>query len=220
MLLSDPVGAAIGPKMVGEGDRRDFQKGALTQKAGVGTMIAGQAIFSNVKVEQLLEIKLPKNRIPPEHVAAMSAVYLDTAYLSMFNAKVENAAPGENSYGGKVFVLTDDDFDDYKAWIISLQAVGAVRPLVDMGKAVGGSPGFDISQAVGGKPAPGGAVLSGTYANTPEQKLLTNVGAFTVQGAGIPELQQRKGLTKQTQEMREAEEEAKKARLPKKEKDL
>lgn len=208
LLLSDPVGAMIGPKMVGEGDRRDFQKGALTQKAGVGTMAAGQAIFSNVKVEQLLEIKLPKNRIPPEHVAFMNSLFLGTAYLDWFGAKVEDAAPGENNYGGKVFVLTDENFDDYKTWIIKLQAVGAARPLTDWGKAVGGLPGMDDK------------VLSGTYADTTGNKILSSIGAITVQGAGIPELQMRKGLTKQTQEMREVEEEAKKARLPKKEKDL
>jgi len=45
-------------------------------------------------------------------------------------------------------------------------------------------------------------------------------GAITAQGAGIPELQLRKGLEAQTAEMKDAEEDARKARLPKKEKDL
>jgi len=208
LLLADPVGAMIGPELVGQQGRRDYQKGALTQKLGVGTMVAGQAMFSNVKVEQLLEVKLVKNRIPPEHVALMNATFLGTAYLSWFEAKVEDAAPGENNYGGKVFVLTDENFDAYKRWIISLQAVGANRPLTDWGKAVGGIPGMDDK------------VLGGTYADTPLKKLGTFTGAITAQGAGIPELQLRKGLEAQTAEMKDAEEDARKARLPKKEKDL
>jgi hypothetical protein len=204
-MLSDPIGTAIGPELVGAEGRRAWEQGILASKVGTFTQLAGQAFFSDVKLEQLLEIKMSKNRIPPEHVAFFDRLGVSTQFLTTFGAQVKDAPEGENSYKGKVFVLSDADFETYKAFLIGLQSAGVSRPMTEWGK-ISGTLGNDQ--------------LKGTYADTTLKQWLSAGGAITVQGAGIPELQMRKGIGAQQKEIEKRASEVTAERLPTEEKPL
>ena len=204
-MLADPVGTIIGPEMVGAKGRRAWEQGIIASKVGTFTKLAGQAVFSDVKVDELLEVKVARNRIPPEHVAFFDGLGLSAQFLSTFNAQVKDATESENSYGGKVFVLSDSDFETYKAFLIGAQATGSGRPLTEWGK---------ISGVVGNEQ------LKGTYADTTLKKWLSGVGAITITGAAIPELQMRKGIRSQQEEIKDRAEEVTAERLPTEEKPL
>jgi hypothetical protein len=204
-MLADPLGTIIGPEMVGASGRRAWEQGIIAQKVGTGTKLAGQAIFSDVKMEQLLEVKVSKNRIPAEHVAFFDSLGMGTQFLSMFNAEVKPSVSGENSYGGNVFVISDADTEKYRLFLIGAQSTGSNRPLTEWGKIFGSF---------------GNEQLRGAYADTTLKKWLAGVGAVTVMGAGIPELQLRKGIRSQQEEMKDLADEIQAQSLPTKEKPL
>lgn len=204
-MLSDPVGTIIGPEMVGEKGRRAWEKGLIASKVGTGTKYAGQAFFSDVKLDQLLEVKLTKNRLPPEHVAFFESLGVGTQFLTTFNAEVKTAEPGENSYRGKVYVISDAETEHYREWLIKFQATGVSRPIGELGKIIG---------------TLGNDQLKGAYADTTLKQWLSAIGAIAVTGSGIPELQLRKGISKQGEDIKNLASELEKKRLPAKEKPL
>lgn len=202
-LLTDPIATLIGPVPVGRQDRA-FESGLITARLGPLTRVAGALAFNDVTLDDILEVKMTKNRIPPEHVALLMEANptVGTAFLDMFEAKAVEPRRGENSYKGKAFETTDEGFERYKMFITAAQTTGTNRFFTDYGKIVGGQD------------------LQGAYPKTNLQQFASATGAATFSAAVIDEYTQRKAQEARTQEMKEEAGTLKKARLPKREKDV
>jgi hypothetical protein len=124
-------------------------------------------VGSDVPLDGLLDIKLTKNRIPPEHVALWDAAGIKVVMLDLFSAKTApyKEGSGENAYMGETYVLTDAQFTAYKQWMIAANAVGTVRAWNDWSKIVGG------------------AELTGAYPRTSLDRLKSAVGLSTYSSA-------------------------------------
>ncbi len=202
-LLTNPIATLVGPVPVGSQDRA-FETGLLTARLGPLTRVAGSLAFNDVTLEDILEVKLSKNRIPAEHVALLMEANptVGTAFLDMFEAKAIDPQRGENSYKGKAFETTDEGFERYKMFITAAQTTGANRFFTDYGKIVGGQD------------------LQGAYPKTNLQQFASATGAATFGAAVIDEYTQRKAQEARAQEMKEEAGALKKARLPQREKDV
>lgn len=202
-LLTDPIGVLIGPMPVGSQDRAN-ETGLVTARLGPLVRVAGALAFNEVALADILEVKMTKNRIPPEHVALLMEANptVGTAFLDMFEAKAVEPRRGENSYKGKAFETTDEGFERYKMFITAAQTTGTNRFFTDYGKIVGGQD------------------LQGAYPKTNLQQFASATGAATFSAAVIDEYTQRKAQEARTQEMKEEAGALKKARLPKREKDV
>jgi hypothetical protein len=165
-LLTDPVAFLIGPVSLDKKERA-FTEGFIASKLGVLTKVLTQLVGSDVPLDGLLDIKLTKNRIPPEHVALWDAAGIKVVMLDLFSAKTApyKEGSGENAYMGETYVLTDAQFTAYKQWMIAANAVGTVRAWNDWSKIVGG------------------AELTGAYPRTSLDRLKSAVGLSTYSSA-------------------------------------
>jgi hypothetical protein len=101
-VLTDPIGFAIGPAPITEAGRREYTEGFIAARLGPLTKASGLLLFNDTPVTNMLEIRMKKNRIPPEHVAAWDALLPDggrDAILSYFGAEVKDVSKegGENA---------------------------------------------------------------------------------------------------------------------------
>lgn len=197
-LFTDPLSFIGGP--TAEGRDRVFTEGVIGKRLGPATKLAGAVLFSDTPMDDLLEIKLTKNRIAPEHVALLMQTNqaAGTAFLNYFNAQIVDAEATENAFQGKAFVVSDEDFARYKVWINAAQISGASRIAGDYGKLLGGT------------------ALTGAYAKTPAEVVWGAIGG-TYGGAEMPEAVQRKAIESRTTGTEKEARDLEKARQPKRE---
>lgn len=195
-LFTD-VGAWLGgPTPIGKD--RNFAEGAIVKRLGPKLRSTGAFFFSGLPVEDLLEVKLTKNRILPEHVAVLMEVNqaAGTTFLEFFNAKAVDAKPNENAYMGKAYEVSDEDFERYKKWLNASQVLGTSRIWQDYGKLLGG------------------LSLTGAYPTTAAEVAAQTFGAATYTGAAVDEFTQRRAMEARTAEMEEEARTLKERRLP------
>lgn len=171
-VLADPIGFAIGPAPISEAGRREYTEGFIAARLGPLTKAAGGLLFNDTPITNMLEMRMKKNRIAPEHVAAWDALLTDggrDSILSYFGAKVEDAPPnrGENAYNGKIYVLDDEGFARYQKWLTLAQTTGTIRSWNDWSKIVGG------------------AELTGAYPETTWQRIQSAAGLKTYSAASL-----------------------------------
>ena len=203
MALTDPVGWMLGPTP--EGRDRAFTEGFVAKRLGPLTKVAGAMLFSDAPVNDLLEVKLTKNRIPPEHMAFYQAALPDAAVASLydtFGITEQDAVAGEeNALNGKTYRTTDSGFENYKLFINALQTTGMNRTLTDYGKMMGG---LD---------------LTGAYPKTTWGQLSSATGAATFTGAVADEVLRRKAIEARTGVLTKESATMKRERLPERESD-
>ena len=198
-FLVDPAGAIIGPqKAAGMG--RAFEEGLFARQLGPIWEMAGNMIFTP---NALSNVKLTKNRIPPEHMSLYYVGGIDQYVTSTFNVRVEDAKPGENALDGKVFVMDAEDFERYKVLVAATQATGVSRPMSDWGKAFGGA-----GVMIGRNPR-----LTGSYPENLLEFLANTTGALTITGAGRPSDVQVKVLEAQQLQMQKIQKELEEKRV-------
>jgi hypothetical protein len=198
-LFTDPIAFLAGPTAEGRG--RVFTEGVVAKRLGPASKIVGATLFSENPVDDLLEVKLPQNRLMPEHIALLMTANeaAGTAFLNHFNAKVVDASPSENAYKGKAFVVSDEDFARYKLYINAVQVGGVSRIWGDYGKIAGGSN------------------LTGAYPEGILEQMADAIGAAKFKGAEMPEAVQRKAIQSRTTATQKEASELKKDRQPKRE---
>ncbi len=203
MALTNPVAWLAGPTP--EGGDRVATEGFVAKRLGPLTKVAGALLFTDSSVGDLLEVKLPKNRIPAEHIAFYEVALPDSAVAALydtFGIIEQDAVPGEeNALRGKAFHVTDDGFARYKLFINALQTTGMNRTLTDYGKLFGG---LD---------------LAGAYPRTTWEQLASVTGAATYSGAVADEVLRRRALEARTGELTQEAATMKRERLPKRESD-
>lgn len=205
-VITDPVGFAIGPVPITEAGRRDYSEGFIAARLGPLTKAGGLLLFNDTPLTNMLEIKMKKNRIPPEHVAAWDALLPDggrDAILSYFGAEVKDVSKegGENAYGGKIYVLDADGFKRYQAWLTAAQMTGTIRSFNDWSKIVGG------------------AQLSGAYPKTNWERLASFTGLQTYSSAALETVTSERYLEDRARLIKKEASTMKRDRLPKKEAD-
>jgi len=205
-VLTDPIGFAIGPMPVTEAGRREYNEGFIAARLGPLTKAGGLLLFNDTPLTNMLEMKMKKNRIPPEHVAAWDAVLPDggrDAILSYFGAEVKDVSKegGENAYGGKIYVLDNDGFKRYQAWLTAAQITGTIRSFNDWSKIVGG------------------AQLSGAYPKTTWQMIASASGLQTYSSAALETVTSEYYLEDRVRLIKKEASTMKRDRLPKKEAD-
>ena len=198
-LFTDPIAFLAGP--TAEGRDRVFTEGVLAKRLGPIWRIIGAVTSSDTPVDDLLEVKLPQNRLMPEHIALLMTTNeaAGTAFLDHFNAKVVDASPSENAYKGKAFVVSDEDFERYKLYLNAMQVGGISRIWTDYGKIAGGSN------------------LTGAYPEEILEQMADAIGAAKFKGAEMPEAVQRKAIESRTTATQKEASEMKKDRQPKRE---
>jgi hypothetical protein len=205
-VLTDPIGFAIGPAPITEAGRREYTEGFIAARLGPLTKASGLLLFNDTPLTNMLEIRMKKNRIPPEHVAAWDALLPDggrDAILSYFGAEVKDVSKegGENAYGGKIYVLDDDGFARYQAWLTAAQMTGTVRSFNDWSKIVGG------------------AELSGAYPKTTWQRFASFSGVQTYSSAALEVVTSERYLEDRARLIKKEAGTMKRERLPQKEAD-
>lgn len=205
-VLTDPIGFAIGPAPITEAGRREYTEGFIAARLGPLTKASGLLLFNDTPLTNMLEIRMKKNRIPPEHVAAWDALLPDggrDAILSYFGAEVKDVSKegGENAYGGKIYVLDDDGFARYQAWLTAAQMTGTVRSFNDWSKIVGG------------------AQLSGAYPQTNWQRFASFSGVQTYSSAALEVVTSERYLEDRARLIKKEAGTMKRERLPQKEAD-
>ena len=205
-VLTDPIGFAIGPAPITEEGRREYTEGFIAARLGPLTKASGLLFFNDTPLTNMLEMKMKKNRIAPEHVAAWDALLPDggrDAILSYFGAEVKDVSKegGENAYGGKIYVLDDDGFKRYQAWLTTAQITGTVRSFNDWSKIVGG------------------AQLSGAYPKTNWESLASFTGLQTYSAAALETVTSERYLEDRVRLIKKEASTMKRDRLPKKEAD-
>lgn len=205
-VITDPVGFAIGPVPITEAGRREYSEGFIASRLGPLTKAGGLLLFNDTPLTNMLEMKMKKNRIPPEHVAAWDSLLPDggrDAILSYFGAEVKDVPKegGENAYGGKIYVLDDDGFKRYQAWLTAAQMTGTVRSFNDWSKIVGG------------------AQLSGAYPKTNWERIASFTGLQTYSSAALETITSEYYLEDRASLIKKEASKMKRDRLPKKEAD-
>ena len=201
-VLVDPVGAIIGPeKAAGMG--RAFDEGIIARQLGPVWEMAGNMLFTP---NALNNVKVTKNRIPPEHMALYYVAGLDKLVTSTFNVRVEKAQQGENALEGNVFVMDSADFERYKVLVAATQTTGVSRPMSDWGKVFGGA-----GVMIGRNPR-----LTGSYPENLAEFVGNTTGAITVTGAGRPTDVQEKVLEAQILQMQKKQKEIEEKQVIKK----
>jgi len=205
-VITDPIGFAIGPTPVTEDGRREYSEGFIAARLGPLTKAGGLLLSNSTPLTNMLEMKMKKNRIPPEHVAAWDALLPDggrDAILSYFGAEVKDVSKegGENAYGGKIYVLDDDGFKRYQAWLTAAQMAGTIRSFNDWSKIVGG------------------AQLSGAYPKTTWQRIASFTGLQTYSSAALETVTSEYYLEDRARLIKKEASTMKRDRLPKKEAD-
>ena len=200
-LLLNPAGFLFGPTVAGTGDRV-YDEGFITSRLGPISSTIGPLFFTP---NALTQVKLTKNRIPPEHMALFKMTPLTHTLVSeLFDVKVQDAKPGEASLNGKVYAIDELNFQKYKTMVLALQGGGLTRAMGDWGKMIGGAP------LLAGKDS----MLVGTYPETLIEYLPTTVGATTITGAGVPEDAQRRAIEASIMQMQKRQKELEKKRVP------
>jgi len=202
MALTDPVALIGGPTP--EGGYRAFAEGALAKRLGPLTKAGAALVASDIPMSDLLEVKLTKNRIPPEHAAIyeMLPAPVTESLFRLFGVTRQDAAPGEeSSLYGKSYHTTDDGFAMYVAFLNGLQATGMSRTLTDYGKMIGGMD------------------LSGPYARTPGEYAASALGAATYGGATAEDIKRRRAMEARASVLSKEAATMERERLPKKERD-
>lgn len=139
-VITDPVAFMIGPVPIGEDGRRAYSESFIAARLGPLIKAGGALWFSDRPAENLLEIKMKKNRIAPEHVAMWDAIGLKDRMLGYFNAKlVPVEGNAENAYQGNSFQLSEEDYARYLFWLSVAQTTGTIRSWNDWSKIVGGA---------------------------------------------------------------------------------
>lgn len=205
-VLTDPIGWAIGPAPITEAGRREYTEGIIAARLGPLTKAGFALFFTDTPLTNLLEMRMKKNRIPPEHVAAWDALPGDavkTGILSYFGAEVKDAPKEgeENSYKGKIYVLDDDGFARYQAWLTAAQGAGTIRSFNDWSKIVGG------------------AQLSGAYPETSWERLMSATGVQSYSAAALEVVTSERYLEDRARLIKKEAGTMKRERLPKKEAD-
>ena len=192
-------------KFKGEGERR-YGEGFVASKLRPLTAVAGAYTYSPRSITDPLDVKLTKNRIPPEHMAIIEALPdalrlpLEKKIFDIFDIERKPAAPGEeNSLNGEVFVTSEEGFQDYKLFSNFLELTGTRRTLTDYGKIVGGED------------------LQGTYPKTGGERALSAIGAATYMGATAEEITRRRALESRAKVLEGEAAILEKKRLPKRE---
>jgi len=200
-VLLNPAGFLFGPTVAGTGERV-YDEGFISSRLGPISQTIGPLLFTP---NALTQVKLAKNRIPPEHMAVYKMMPLThTLVTELFDVKVQDAKPGEASLNGKVYAIDEMNFQKYKTMMLALQGGGLTRALGDWGKMIGGAP------LVVGKDS----MLVGTYPESLKEYLPTTVGLTTVTGAGVPEDVQRRAIEASIMQMQNRQKELEKKRVP------
>ena len=190
MALVNPKALLIGAeKPAGEG--RAYEEGLIYSKLGPVWKTIGTLVMT--KFGMIEDVKLSKNQIPPEHIAMWDAIGLGDYAIALFGAEAVDAQPGQNSYNGKIYKVSNEDFNAYRSYIAILQQTGGSRPYTDWGRLVGGFP-----LVYGGEPG-----LKGAFPETLPEYIGQTTGAITVTGGARPTDIQKKVLEQQTKEMQE-----------------
>jgi hypothetical protein len=205
-VLADPIGFAIGPAPISESGRREYTEGFITQRLGPLTKAAGGLLFTDTPLTNMLEIRMKKNRIAPEHVAAWDALLPDggrDAILTYLGAEIKDLPPdgGENAYQGKIYVLDADGFSRYQSLITAATLSGTVRSWNDWSKIVGG------------------AELTGAYPDTNWERFMSASGAQTYSSAALESVTSERYLQDRARLIKKEAGTMKRERLPQQEAD-
>jgi hypothetical protein len=205
-VLTDPIGFAIGPVPITEGGRREYTEGFIAARLGPLTKAGGLLLSNDTPLTNMLEMRMKKNRIPPEHVAAWDALPGDavkTSILSYFGAEEKDAPKEgeENSYKGKIYVLSDDGFASYQAWLTAAQMSGTIRSFNDWSKIIGG------------------AQLSGAYPETSWARMTSASGLQSYSSAALEVVTSERYLEDRARLIKKEAGTMKRERLPQKEAD-
>lgn len=142
-LLYEPLNTILGQEDLVTG-KRDFGTSYIYEKASPTSKAAIRVMASQPIME---EVMTKKNQLSPTHVAAAAQLQdasggsipaLDVM-VAQFNVKVRDALPGEenNAYGGKIYEMSPQDFEDYKAVVAApLKMSGAEREVTEWPKII------------------------------------------------------------------------------------
>lgn len=190
MALVNPKALLIGAeKPAGYG--RAYEEGVIYSKLGPVSKTIGTLVMTESGM--IDQVKLSKDQIPPEHIALWDAIGLGDYAINLFGAEAVDAQPGQNSYNGKIYKVSSENFNAYRTWIAILQQTGGSRPYTDWGRLVGGFP-----LVYGAEPK-----LKGAFPETLPEYIGQTTGAITVTGGARPTDIQKKVLEQQTKEMQE-----------------
>ena len=138
-FFASPKAFLLGPELAYPkygGPSRDYEEGFLYK--GIGPV--RKAIYDQVVGGQLDNVKLTKNKVAPEHAAALSLVpsVRDVFYNIVGPVDEVTAEKGAKNFNGKEYRLTEEGFERYAFLLKAAALSGIQRPMNDYTRLIAG----------------------------------------------------------------------------------